>query len=82
MYFHHTLGKDRDNVGGKCGYSSKTLCNLFCTFGHMCHLDVWHIKCQSVLLNSLPADGLLLISDTCLPECPVGLLQAEGDGPL
>lgn len=29
-----------------------------------------------------PADGLLFISDACLPECPVGFLQAECDSPL
>ncbi|TNN62487.1 hypothetical protein EYF80_027290 [Liparis tanakae] len=37
---------------------------------------------QPVILASPPADGLLLISDARLPERPVGLLQAEGDGPL
>ena len=37
---------------------------------------------ESVMLLSPPADGLLLISDTRLPECPVGLFQAEGDCPL
>lgn len=37
---------------------------------------------QSVMLLSPPADGLLLISDACLPECAVGLLQAESDGSL
>ncbi len=42
----------------------------------------WHFCCQSELLLSPPADGLLLISDACLPESPVGLLQAEGNSPL
>lgn len=37
---------------------------------------------MSVMLLSPPADGLLLVSDACLPERPVGLLQAEGDSPL
>lgn len=34
------------------------------------------------MLLSAPADGLLLISDARLPECPVGLLQAECNSPL
>lgn len=29
-----------------------------------------------------PADRLFLISDACLPECTIRLLQAESDSPL
>lgn len=34
---------------------------------------------QSVMLSCLPADGLFLISDACLPECTIGLFQAKSD---
>lgn len=33
-------------------------------------------------VQSLPADGLLLISDARLPECTIGLLQAESNSSL
>lgn len=47
---------------------------VFC----LIEMNSFHLE----MLLSPPADGLLLISDTCLPECPVGLLQAEGNSPL
>lgn len=40
----------------------------------------WHTDSRGA--ENLPADGLLLISDACLPECAVRLLQTESDSPL
>lgn len=37
---------------------------------------------QSVMVSCLPADGLFLISDACLPECTIGLFQAKSDSSL
>lgn len=59
------------------------LCFLYFLFGQMLgpeFLCIFALSCWVML--SPPADGLLLISDARLPECPVGLLQTEGDSPL
>lgn len=37
---------------------------------------------QSVMLLCLPADGLFLISDACLPECTIRLFQAKSNSSL
>lgn len=83
IYFHHTLGKYGHNVGGECGYSSKTWCET--VFFHS--LVRWvqfflMAMYQSVMLSCLPADGLFLISDACLPECTIRLFQAKSNSSL
>lgn len=68
-----------DTVGGACGYS---LIPPLCKMGPVLFPCFWS-SCVSVSKAAdVPADGLLLISDACLPERTVGLLQAKSDSSL
>lgn len=71
-----------DNVGGECGYSPKDSLRFI---PQLCKkAPVLFVSgCGSVSdAADLPADGLFLVSDARLPECTVGLFQAESDGSL
>lgn len=85
IYFHHILGKHGQRGWWVWIFGDDSLCFITqrCLWDGFSSVSLFLSSCLSVSdAADLPADGLFLISDACLPECPVGLFQAESNGSL
>lgn len=81
IYFHHILGKYGQRGRWVWIFAEDSL-RFIPQLCKTAPVLFWS-GCVSVSdAADLPADGLLLVSDARLPECTVGLFQAESDGSL